>query len=112
MRQEKNLELSLLLDLYGPLLTERQRKSLELYYNLDYSLGEIAALTGASRQAAQDAIRRGEARLKELEDCLRLRSRYDATQAAFDKLEKLAEAGDRGGVLAEIQRARNIWEDL
>lgn len=46
----EELELSLLFDYYGELLTEKQRTCFELYYNQDFSLGEIAGEAGISRQ--------------------------------------------------------------
>ncbi|MGN1132649.1 MAG: DNA-binding protein, partial [Ruminococcus sp.] len=39
---EKNMELSLLLDFYGELLSEKVRRATELYYNDDLSLSEVA----------------------------------------------------------------------
>ena len=61
-------ECSLLLDYYGPLLTDRQRECCELYYNEDLSLSEIAELKGISRQAARDNIKNGSARMKDIEE--------------------------------------------
>ena len=60
----------LLLDAYGALLTERKRELLDYYYNEDYSLSEIAELTGLSRQGARDGIRKAEEELRTLEDTL------------------------------------------
>lgn len=38
----KNLEISVLLDYYGGMLTDKQRDVIDLYYNQDLSLAEIA----------------------------------------------------------------------
>jgi DNA-binding CsgD family transcriptional regulator len=56
-----------LLDLYGPLLTERQRHFLRLHYEGDLSFGEIASEEGISRQAVHDAVKNGEASLEDYE---------------------------------------------
>ena len=58
----KDLNMSILLDLYGELLTEKQRDVLELYYNDDLSLAEIAQQYEISRQGSSrfhKARRRG-----------------------------------------------------
>ncbi|MFR7472294.1 MAG: sigma factor-like helix-turn-helix DNA-binding protein [Ruminococcus sp.] len=49
----KDLKLVLLLDCYGTLLTDRQRQMIQLYYDEDLSLGEIAQIIGISRQAVR-----------------------------------------------------------
>ena len=64
----KDLKYSSLLDIYGGVLTEKQREMLELYYNEDLSLSEIAANEGISRQGVRDSIKRGEEALADLED--------------------------------------------
>ena len=60
----EELELSLLFDYYGELLTEKQRTCFELYYNQDFSLGEIAGEAGISRQAVYDTLARAESALR------------------------------------------------
>lgn len=47
-----------LADVYGPLLTDRQREMLRLYYGEDLSLAEVAERFGVSRQAIHDLLRR------------------------------------------------------
>ncbi len=66
----KNLTTGYLLDFYGPLLTGRQREALDMYYNMDYSLGEIAAEFGVTRQGVHRLILQGEKRLLEMEAVL------------------------------------------
>lgn len=61
------IELSLLFDYYGDLLTQKQQICFDLYYNQDLSLGEIAQETGVSRQCVHDSIARAESALRTME---------------------------------------------
>ena len=62
------LEMTLLFDYYGDLLTDRQRSCLDLRYNQDLSLGEIAQELGVSRQGVYDNLSRAEALLRNMEE--------------------------------------------
>jgi len=62
--------MTLLFDLYGKLLTDRQRDLFELYYQEDLSLGEIAENTGITRQGVRDAIVHAEEALRGFEEAL------------------------------------------
>jgi len=64
-----------LYDTYSPALSERQRDILDLYYNDDLSLSEIAENLGITRQGVRDAARHGEEYLKFLESSLGIVSR-------------------------------------
>lgn len=59
-----------LYDFYSPMLSERQRDVLDLYYNDDLSLSEIASELGITRQGVREAIKTGESRLNEYEEKL------------------------------------------
>ena len=67
---EKNVKFSMLLDIYGKLLTEKQYYLLNDYYNQDLSLSEIAENEGITRQAVRDNLKKGENNLLEYEEKL------------------------------------------
>lgn len=73
---EKRVELNLLLDFYGALLTEHRREILRLYVEEDMSLQEIADESGISRQGVYDAIKKCEAQLLDYENKLGLMKRF------------------------------------
>jgi hypothetical protein len=72
MSFEKDLKWSLYLDVYGGMLTEKQRRLFDLYYNEDCSLAEIAELLAITRQGALDGIKRAQEKLLGLEEKLGL----------------------------------------
>ena len=62
------LEMALLFDYYGGMLTDKQRDCFDMRYNQDLSLGEIAETLGVSRQAVNDNLTRTEALLRRMEE--------------------------------------------
>lgn len=82
----KNLDITILLDFYGDMLTPKQREFLDYYYNEDLSLSEIAANVGITRQGVRDAIKRAEAQLMEMEDRLGLVKRFKDMQAGLEEI--------------------------
>lgn len=85
----KDLEYSILLDHYGPVLTQRQREILTEYYDEDLSLSEIAENFGISRQGVRDAIKHGEATLRQMEEKIGNARRHQAMLADLERLEQL-----------------------
>ena len=67
---EKNVEISILCQLYGKLLSEKQLEFIDDYYNNDLSLSEIAENHGITRQAVRDMLKKGEKKLFEYEEKL------------------------------------------
>ena len=93
---------------YGPLLTERQQKLLALYCEEDFSLSEIAAREGISRQGVYDAVRRGARQLEGYEAQLGLLARYRRlTEGLREGLDALRDASGE-----EAQHAREILTRL
>ena len=90
----KDLHFTLLLDVYGPLLTEKQRETLDFYYNEDLSLGEISEETGITRQGVMNCIKKCEQRLLELEEALGLVERFTSLKADTERLEAAVSAMD------------------
>ena len=62
------LEMTLLFDYYGDLLTQRQRDCFDLRHNQDMSLAEIAEELNVSRQSIHDILTRTEAQLRNMEE--------------------------------------------
>jgi len=69
---ERMLRMSMLLDIYGPLLTEKQRRFMRMHYEEDLSFGEIASEHAVSRQAIHDSVKHAEKTLEDLEEKLQL----------------------------------------
>jgi len=67
---EKNVKVSMLCQMYGKLLTEKQFELIDDYYNNDLSLSEIAENNNITRQAVRDNIKKGEKKLFEYEEKL------------------------------------------
>ena len=86
---EKHVRLGLLLDIYGELLTERQRSILFQSVNEDCSLAEIAEREGVSRQAVRDAIIKAADNLEEYENRLKLMERRMALMNGLKELQNI-----------------------
>ena len=103
---EKNLNISLLLYFYGDILTERQRDMLDLYYNDDYSLAEIAQSFSISRQGVRSVLKKGETILADMEQKLNLAARFIAVQEnsskIAEKLEKINQSINNAEISNEI----------
>lgn len=87
----KNLDVIMLLDIYGEMLTQKQRDFLEYYYNDDLSLSEIAENEGITRQGVRDSIKRAEAQLFDMEQKLGHCRRFNEMRKSVDEITALAE---------------------
>ena len=89
--KEKLIEMCLLLDIYGKLLTERQRDLVDFYYNEDLSLGEIAENLSISRQGVRDGLIHAEEALRSYEEKLGLMGKMAAIRAEAESMKQCAE---------------------
>ena len=107
----KDLRITFLLDFYGEMLTEKQRDVVELYYNEDLSLSEIAAHSQITRQGVRDSIKRAEGILLGLEERLGLAKRFRRIQEGLDLIIRdardIRNYNDRFGTFREITDKTN-----
>lgn len=98
-------EVSLLYDFYGQLLTEKQRRVMELYHEENLSLSEIAAEFDISRQGVHDALKKAEQSLGEYEQKLGLVKKFADTIALVkeidERLDRLITENTENGKLTE-----------
>lgn len=96
---DKNIKMSILCQIYGKLLTEKQYQVLDDYYNNDLSLSEIAENLNITRQAVRDNIKKGENKLFEYEEKL------DVMKKTINQEEKIAI------ILSEINKIESKSSD-
>ena len=108
----KDIKISILMDIYHPLLTEKQYDVLDMYFNLDYSLSEIAENESISRQGVLDIIKRSEQKLLEYEDKLGIMKKFEVTEQAIKNIERLSiNAQNEREILAATAELRSAWEE-
>lgn len=115
MNTEKDLRVSVLLDYYAQMLTDKQRDVIDLYYNEDLSLSEIAEHEKITRQGVRDSIKRGEQTLYEMEEKFRLAERSDKYSALIKEITDVAadiktECGNGCNPIAITRKADCIAE--
>lgn len=116
---EKDLRISVLLDYYSDMLTDKQKDVIDLYYNEDLSLSEIAEHEGITRQGVRDSIKRGEQTLFEMEEKLHLADRskkfYDiiteVSQLSADIREEAKYYGNPKGIVKRAEYLVKLAED-
>ena len=111
---EKNVEISILCDLYGKLLTQKQFDFLNDYYNKDLSLSEIAENNQITRQAVRDIIKKGEKKLFEHEEKLLFMKRMSNQEKTIEhvlseltKIEKTSSDKKVAQILESVKKELN-----
>lgn len=114
---DKVTSVGLLYDYYGNLLPERQKQAVELYYEENLSLAEIAEEFDISRQGVHDALKKAERALEEYEEKLGLIKRFADTARAVrlidEGLQKLIdENGGSGELAARLSEIKDIIDNI
>ncbi len=98
-----------LLDCYGDLLSDYKRNLIDLYYNDDYSLSEIAENAGLSRQGVRDSIKKSENELRELEEKLHfLQKTADFSEKISHAISSLEAMEQSEEITAVIEILRSV----
>ena len=109
---EKDLNIGYLLDFYGELLSERKRSVMDMYYNEDLSLAEIAAEIGISRQGVRDIIKKSEDELNFYEQKLGLAKKLRSTEEQTNKIISMAESLELSeDIVSELRSLAKIIKD-
>lgn len=91
---DKKIRIHQLYDLYGALLTEKQKTAFEYYYLDDYSLSEIAEILKVSRNAIHEQISIATAYLEDYEVKLGLLSNREKLSKILEKYKKISNHND------------------
>lgn len=100
---EEKIRISMLLQIYGKLLTEKQFEFMDYYFNEDLSLSEIAENQNITRQAVREILAKSKNKLEEYEEKVMFYEKINKINSLLDKLEKTNQK--------EIQEIRKILND-
>ncbi|WP_050354882.1 YlxM family DNA-binding protein [Gottschalkia purinilytica] len=106
---EKVIEVGILFDFYGKLLSEKQYTAIELYYIHDLSLSEIGEHLNISRQGVHDTLKRAENKLYSYEETLGLVKKFNENRR---KIKDILEVVKEIEVESRILNSKNIKRNI
>ena len=83
---DKNIQVSMLLEMYGKLLTDKQVDVIDLYYNQNLSLSEIAEELNITRQGVRKSLVDGEKKLIDIEEKLGFMAQKQRREKIIDEI--------------------------
>ncbi|BDR56106.1 YlxM family DNA-binding protein [Xylocopilactobacillus apis] len=92
MNYVEKLRITQLIDVYGELLTDKQRDYLTFYYDEDLSLNEIGEYFKISRQAVSENLRRSVQQLENYEEKIGVLNRLDQLEQVLNQAEEKEQA--------------------
>ena len=120
MNIDKMVEIGLLFEQYKMLLTDKQQEIVSLYYNEDYSLGEISENLKVSRQGVYDTLKRSEKILREYEAKLglvaKMKERERFTQDIYNKVvdikQDLLQNRDCANLIPKLENIEDVCREM
>ncbi|WP_207306155.1 YlxM family DNA-binding protein, partial [Clostridioides difficile] len=117
---EKMVEIGLLFEQYKELLTDKQKEIVTLYYEEDYSLGEISENLNVSRQGVYDTLKRSEKILRDYEEKLHLVSKIQEQEKNIkiikDKIidikEDLLHNRDCANLIPKLENIEDVCREM
>ena len=88
VKMEDKVRISILLELYGKLLTEKQYEFMDYYYNQDLSLSEIGDNQDITRQAVRTILLKSKKKLEEYESKLKFMQKEEKIKQYIEELEE------------------------
>ena len=107
MQIEEHNELVSLFDLYGELLSNKQREVIDKFLNLDIAESELAELLGESRQSVHDAITKAKQQLLSFEEKGGFQKSRDDVKKDFENLRELLEENKTNQALEKVKEIIN-----
>ena len=100
---EEKVRISILLELYGNLLTEKQYEFMDLYYNQDLSLSEIGDNENITRQAVRTILLKSKNKLEEYESKLKFMQKEEKIKQYIKELEKTKIDKEQKKIIEKIE---------
>lgn len=107
----KDLSITILMDFYGAMLTDKRYDALDMYYNQDMSLGEIAEELEISRQGVRDSVKHGEKQLMDYEEKLNLAERFMKIRDKISRINNILDQTEHFDSMDEIKSILNEIEN-
>ena len=101
---DESVRLCLLNDFYGSLLTQNQQKVLDSYLNYNLPLVEISNITGITRQAVLDTIKKATKKLEEFEKKLGMLKKYLSQKQIVENFDKNIGIND-------VKKLLDVWKE-
>lgn len=100
---EEKVRISILLEIYGKLLTEKQYEFMDYYYNQDLSLSEIADNSDITRQAVNTILIKSKKKLEEYEELLKIMQKENNIKEKIQDIEKTKLTEEQKKILNKIK---------
>ena len=108
---ENKIEVNALLDCYGGLLTEKQQEICRYYYRDDLSYQEIAGITGTSRSAVYDIVKRCRQDLRHYEEILQIHALSEKRMNLYQQMRSLSTDSELNRLIDECENTENEGGD-